>query len=623
MEYSEPLFRELFDNSPDAYFIIELNDGGRISSCNRAAETMLRGDRSRINGMTPAQLSPILQPDGRLSSEAAVNQIKETLKSGKHSFEWMHRRLDETDFWVHVNFSIVNIQERRVLFASWRDISDWKQMEEDQKRTAVHYQTLMEMASDGIYVIDMDGNLTECNDAFRNMIGYSDQDDFVLNIKDWNASIPAEEIIDKIRELVQTPTVLEAKHRRRDGKIIDVEVNAVGVILGGKQYMYASTRDITARKEMENKLRNSRQLLADIFEFLPDATFVIDHNMKIIAWNQAMELMTGVTKAEIIGQGDYAYSLPFYGERRKLMIDLLDMSDEELHNHYSMITRQGQILIAEFFCPVLNNGKGAYLWGVAAPLYNLEGKRIGSIESIRDVSERDKMEKDLIRSNQELEQFAYVASHDLRSPLRAIENLSEWLAQDLGDDLPEESAKHLQLMRNRVKRMDRMLEDLLKYSRVGRMQAQIEEIDANTAIREIADDQDLNDRFTVTMDTLPTFTTYATPFRQVLQNLIGNAVKHHDKEKGNITVGVKKLDQFYEFFVADDGPGIPEQYREKVFGMFQTLRPRDEVEGSGIGLALVKKTVEHYGGNVKLDAVLPRGTLVTFTWPVNIVEVEK
>lgn len=634
-------------------------------------------------------------------------------------------------------------------------------MEEDRKNSAGHYQTLMKVANDGIHVLDMDGNLIEYNEAFRHMLGY--EDDLPLNIRDWDVSIPPEELPDKLRKLAINPGLFETRYKRRDGSVIDVEINAAGISLNEKQYVYASSRDISHRKEVEAELQNSKQFLSNVFEFLPDATFVIDIEGKVIAWNKAMEEMTGVDEAdmlgkgnyeyaltfyqerrpilidlvlhprsdielkytrtdrhnlfleaethlpslkgkevylfgkastlrdskgnvvgaiesirditvekkaeaslresqqkladiidflpdatfvvdqdnrvitwnkamehmsgvdktEIIGQGNHAYSIPFWGDRRETLLDHLELDEGKLASQYDNIVRQGKSLMAETFCPLLRSGQGSYIWAIVAPLYNIEGKHVGAIETIRDITERKKMEADLQRSNQELEQFAYVASHDLRSPLRAIENLSEWLVQDLGDDLPEESEKHLKLMRTRVKRMDRMLEDLLKYSRVGRIQAVIEEIDATAVVFEIIDDQDLNSRFKITTDSLPAFTTYATPFKQILQNLIGNAAKHHDTGKGNIVVRAKKLDRFYEFSIADDGPGIPEQYREKVFGMFQTLRPRDEVEGSGIGLALVKKTVEHYGGNVKLDAVTPRGTLVTFTWPVNILEVEE
>ncbi|MFZ2957673.1 MAG: ATP-binding protein [Candidatus Ozemobacteraceae bacterium] len=229
-----------------------------------------------------------------------------------------------------------------------------------------------------------------------------------------------------------------------------------------------------------------------------------------------------------------------------------------------------------------------------------------------------KKSRDLERSNRDLEQFAYVASHDLRAPLRAIESLSEWLEQDLGDSLQAENAKHFQLLRSRAKRMETLLDDLLEYARANHFEMATENVDTAALIREIVDFLGLTDRFELKLGSLPEFTTARTPFRQVLCNLIGNVAKHHDKAKGHIAVTALERDGYYEFSVVDDGPGIPAQFRDRVFGMFQTLRPRDEVEGSGIGLAIVKKVIESLGGAITLCAVQPRGLEVRFTWAIHM-----
>jgi signal transduction histidine kinase len=168
--------------------------------------------------------------------------------------------------------------------------------------------------------------------------------------------------------------------------------------------------------------------------------------------------------------------------------------------------------------------------------------------------------------------------------------------------------------------MEALLDALLEYSRAGRVAADVTEVDRAAIVHGIADSLGLADRFTISLGDLPRLTTARTPFEQVLRNLIGNAVKHHDKDSGRIAISAMQGDDAVEFSVADDGPGIPEQFRDKVFGMFQTLKPRDEVEGSGMGLALVKKIVEHYGGSVAIHAAQPRGTEVRFTWPLKIAE---
>lgn len=243
---------------------------------------------------------------------------------------------------------------------------------------------------------------------------------------------------------------------------------------------------------------------------------------------------------------------------------------------------------------------------------------------IRDISQRKKSESELrdtaealSTSNAKLEQFAYVASHDLRAPLRAIDNLSLWLEEDLGPKLKGDSKKNLELLRGRVARMDRLLSDLLEYSRIGRIREKEQPlVKATDMFEEIIGTLSVPKGFTVTIsEKFNGVELERMPIKQVFYNLINNAIKHHDKEKGRITVSLEsKDDELFHFQVSDDGPGIPKTFHKKVFQMFQTLKPRDEVEGSGVGLALVEKIVEQHGGTVTLVSDEGIGTTVLFTW---------
>jgi PAS domain S-box-containing protein len=223
---------------------------------------------------------------------------------------------------------------------------------------------------------------------------------------------------------------------------------------------------------------------------------------------------------------------------------------------------------------------------------------------------------ELERSNRELDQFAYVASHDLKAPLRAIDNLSAWIEEDTGDLLPPASLEHLNKLRGRVQRMERLLDDLLAYSRAGRIQHRPEAVDLETLVRGVAEMQGLppNFRFTLEGDLGPLYT-LRVPLETVLRNLIGNAIKHHDRPDGHIQVTVCDQGDRLHFTVRDDGPGIAPQYHARIFEMFQMLQPRDRVEGSGMGLAIVKKLVESLGGQITLESVEGEGASFSFTWP--------
>jgi light-regulated signal transduction histidine kinase (bacteriophytochrome) len=224
---------------------------------------------------------------------------------------------------------------------------------------------------------------------------------------------------------------------------------------------------------------------------------------------------------------------------------------------------------------------------------------------------------ELTRSNEELEQFAYVASHDLKAPLRAIENLSTWLHEDLGGVAPEGVAEKLALLRGRVRRMIDFIDGLLEYSRAGKTSNRVERVATRALVAEVTTFLAIPDGFSViSHPELPELETAAVPLREVLLNLIGNAVKHHDRPAGTIEVSAMPVGKRYEFRVKDDGPGIDPRFHRRVFQMFQTLKARDQVESTGIGLALVKKIVTAQGGEVSLHSDGKRGTELRFTWPM-------
>ena len=269
----------------------------------------------------------------------------------------------------------------------------------------------------------------------------------------------------------------------------------------------------------------------------------------------------------------------------------------------------------------------------AAAAYQRRGAVKGAVVSFRDVTRRrsreraerdrskalEKLNRELTRINEELEQFTYVASHDLKAPLRAVGTLAEWIEEDLSAGNREEVEKHLGLMRGRVKRMETLLADLLKFARIGQNAAELQEVDTGALVRELADLIDPPDGLEVLVaGEMPTLFTAVAPLEHLFLNLIGNAIKHHDQTLGRVTVSCDDPDAqgpMVTFRVSDDGPGIPAAYRQKIFRVFQTLRPRDEVESSGMGLAIVKKIIQAAGGEIQVEDAAPRGTAFVFTWP--------
>lgn len=226
---------------------------------------------------------------------------------------------------------------------------------------------------------------------------------------------------------------------------------------------------------------------------------------------------------------------------------------------------------------------------------------------------------ELRRSNADLEKFAYVASHDLKAPLRGIANLAEWIEEDIGDNMPPESQRHLTLLKSRIERLSALLEGLLSYSRAGRHKSEMQDVSIGDVVSDIFSMIVAEQKFELKLPKrLPTINTAAVPFEQVIGNLFSNAIKHHDKPKGMIMVDCVRHHDRLEFKVTDDGPGIEPKYQDRVFGIFQTIKSRDEVEGSGIGLSIVKRVLESVDCTIWIESnpAQRRGSIIHFTWPV-------
>jgi two-component system sensor histidine kinase/response regulator len=221
-------------------------------------------------------------------------------------------------------------------------------------------------------------------------------------------------------------------------------------------------------------------------------------------------------------------------------------------------------------------------------------------------------------ANKELEEFAFAAAHDLKAPLRAIDTVSHWLEEDLQQHLTGENLKNMRVLRGRVARMEKLLDDLLEYSRIGHAtDGRYEEmIEGDVLMENVMTLLSPPEGFTVKVS--PDFARIRVnrmPLQQILMNLINNAIKHHDKKAGRIDVTVEDRGTVLAFAVQDDGPGIPARFQQQVFKMFQTLKPRDQVEGSGMGLAMVRKNVAVFGGTLDLESFEGNGSTFRFTWP--------
>ena len=531
----------------------------------------------------------------------------------------------------------------------------------------------------------------------------------------------------------------------------------------------------------------SKEHLFDIINFLPDATFVINSTGQVIAWNHAMEDLTNVKADDMLGKGDYEYSIPFYGERRQILIDIVLTSSEDVTKLYDHIWRDKSNITAEIFIPSLK-GKPTYLWGKATKIYNQKGTVIGAIESIRDITEkkmsehelesyRDHLEdiiekrtkelettnlqlkmeikkrkkisdrfkaskenyrsifentgtatliiqeddsisminsefeklsgyskyeilgkswtklifeddldrlmkyrktrltdpnsvpdqyefrykrkdgeignayitisklpetkqyiasvldvtglkkveneiynlnKRLKLSNAELEQFAYIVSHDLQEPLRIISSFTKLLERDYKSELDDSADEYIYFIIDGVQRMQQLITDLLEYSRVKSSLAEHEHVDLEKILKKSLKNLQLSleeNNAQITYDPLPEVEVNPPMIGQVFQNLIANALKYRCNDHPKIHISCQDMEDEYVVSVKDNGIGISQENLERIFVIFQRLHSRDEYEGTGIGLAITKKIIDQHGGRIWAESRIDVGSTFYFTLP--------
>jgi PAS domain S-box-containing protein len=359
--------------------------------------------------------------------------------------------------------------------------------------------------------------------------------------------------------------------------------------------------DISDRKQAEAKLHETLTILNAISDYSLDIIFAKDREGRLLFVNPAISKYFGKSVAELIGKDEF-----FFMEDRA--------AAEAIRANDLRIMQSGVAEVLEE--PVVINGTVRTFVSTKAPLLDGHGNIMGIIGIGHDMTDRKQAEVALAERNQELDSFVHIVSHDLKAPLRAISNLSEWIEDDLEGQLPPDNQQQLQLLRVRTKRMESMINSLLVYARAGRQSALLETFNAAELLREVIDSLDPPQSFSIEIEPpMLTLTTKRLFLSQVFANLIGNAIKHHTSVEGHLNISATEQQEFYEFSVRDDGPGIAPEDRAKVFEIFQTLKAQDDSENTGVGLAIVKKIVEREKGTIRLESRLGQGTTFVFTWP--------
>jgi PAS domain S-box-containing protein len=504
-----------------------------------------------------------------------------------------------------------------------RDITDRKQAEEALRRSREEFKDLFDNAPVGFHELDAEGRLTRINNTELKMLGYTAEE--LLGQFVWKLS--TDEEMSRRATLAklgggQTPAQgYERMFRRKDGSTIPSLVhdrlmkNADGVITG----IHSTIEDITARKAAEKslarrtaELARERLFLRTLIDNLPDIIFAKDAQSRFTLVNTACAGQLGAGSVEAVpGKTDADFVSPelasqYLADEKELMQSGRPVTKEEAFQH---------------------KGTGEIRWSLTTkvPLKDDAGKVVGLIGIARDITDRKAAEAqlqntmaDLERSNKELEQFAYIASHDLQEPLRMVSSYTQLLAKRFEGQLDEKTQKYVHYAVDGASRMQSLINDLLAYSRVGRRGKPLESADSHAILGEAL--RNLAARIeethaVITNGDLPTVRADASQLVLVFQNLISNAIKFRREGIPGIHVSARDKGGEWLFAVKDNGIGIESRHAQRVFEIFQRLHTREEYPGTGIGLSVCKRVVERHGGKIWFESEPGSGTTFFFTIP--------
>jgi two-component system sensor histidine kinase/response regulator len=511
-----------------------------------------------------------------------------------------------------------------------------KQLEKAEERSRM----ILESAGEGIFGVGKDGLVNFINPAGLAMLGFEAEEligqqihALVHHTHADGTPYPIEDC--PMHHTLTRGTIAKIDDEilwRKDGSHFPVEYSSVPIGKSGNiTGSVVVFGDITERKQAEEALKNSEQRLAQIINFLPDPTWVIDDQGKVVTWNQAMEELTGIGAADMVGKGDYEYALPFYGERRPILIDLVRNWNAKYEKKYLSIKKDGKNLVSESHHPNLGDG-GLYLMGTASLLYDAAGQVAGAIESLRDITERKQMEQELVEAKQAADEankakgdFLANMSHEIRTPMNAVIGMTH-LA--LKTELTSKQRDYLTKIQSSANSLLGIINDILDFSKIEAGKLDIESIDFN--LEEVLDNlanlvtvkaqekKDLEVLFATAQD-VPRFLV-GDPLRlgQILINLANNAVKF--TEHGEIVVSTEllKLDEervTLKFAVSDSGIGLTEEQAGRLFQSFSqadTSTTR-KFGGTGLGLAISKRLVEMMGGEIWVESKPGQGSTFSFT----------
>jgi PAS domain S-box-containing protein len=495
--------------------------------------------------------------------------------------------------------------------------------ESELKRESEKNRVLLQQSSDGIFIVDIDGNVVECSSAACTALGYRYEEMIGMHVSRWDARWNDAELREMIKQhnAQQKRVQFETLHRRKDGTLFDAEISGLPLELDGKPLMFYSVRDVTEHKQAEKLIENERTLLRTLLQSIPDLVWLKDTEGAYVTCNPAFEQFFGAPEAQITGKTDYDFVSRAQADQfRQRDLDVMASKEpvifEELVHYHTV-------------------GRDVLLDTTKTPMRDSQGKVIGVLGIAHDITERKAAEEEIRRlnadleqrvmertanleaSNKELEAFSYSVAHDLRTPLRGISGFARVIEEDYAARLDDAGKDALHRVQAAAQKMGELIDDVLNLSRITRTEMNFEAVDLSAlSLETIGELRSAEPGRNVNCE-IPSQLAARGDKRLLavlLANLLGNAWKFTGKlADARIELGMTEVDGKPVYFVRDNGVGFDMAHATNLFRPFHRLHGAGEFAGTGIGLATAHRIVQRHGGRIWTDAAIGRGATFYFT----------
>lgn len=617
---SESRFRQLFEFSPVGMVISRVSDG-RYMDANRADEKTLGYTREELVGRTVLEI-------GAWPSREERSRFLNRLRTEKiiQAHEAVMRTKRGEPATCLISAAIVELDGEECVLSAIVNVTEQQRSADRERQLRAKFEALFDTSPEGIVVMRVrDSVVTEANDAACEQIGLQREELIGRSVLELGLGATAADngqIFERLRaegRVINRPTRI----RRYDGRWLDFLLSAVVLKLDGRSCVVWSWRDVTSLRQAEETLRESEERFRGLTDFFASFVWELDEGMRFTMASGRGLKDLGLAEADLIGK-----TTPEIGATRPAQ--LLSLSWEA----FAALRAQGQPYRDVRMSFGLANGETRYLslWG--EPVFDGAGIFKGYRGITQDITERLRLElqiktlnetlehrvaqrtAELEAANKELESFSYSVSHDLRAPLRAIGGFSAVIREQFASALPAEAQRYFERIEQNADHMRKLVDDLLELARAGRIALARTALDmrglAEEAAREVA--QHGPHSATLVFGDLPRAVGDPVLLRQVWRNLVGNAVKFsRGAAAPRIEIGAERRDGETWYFVRDNGAGFDMEYADKLFGTFQRLHTAAEFEGTGVGLAIVRRIVERHGGRVSAESGPGGGAKFSFT----------